>query len=135
MLLLPINKDFFYVFDFFFFLFPSPPPFFFGLNEDFIDYVVLSKPPPTCICNHSGDEPRVYSLVACEPNAMPAVSNVCWPNWNTKSICYKNHGSWKKRKTMDQIPSFPTVELSNKRRKRKRGNTIINSEICNKLNK
>jgi hypothetical protein len=28
----------------------------------------------------------------------------------------------------------PLPQLSNKRRKRKRGNTIINSEICNKLN-
>lgn len=46
-------------------------------GRDLIDYVVLSKPPPTCICNHSGEEPLLYSLGACEPNGKPAGSNVC----------------------------------------------------------
>lgn len=51
---------------------------------DYSNYVVLSKPLPTCICNHSGGVPRAYSLVACEANPMPWVSNVCWANWNIK---------------------------------------------------
>lgn len=46
-----------------------------------VPYDVLSKPPPTCICNHSGDEPLLGSLVACETNGMPARSYVCWPYW------------------------------------------------------
>ena len=51
--------------------------FYYQVEEDVLDYVVLSKPPPICICNHSGDEPRLKSLVGCEPNAIPVVSNVC----------------------------------------------------------
>jgi hypothetical protein len=41
-----------------------------GINDDFIDHILLSKPPSTCMCNSSSGDPRVYSLVACEPNAM-----------------------------------------------------------------
>lgn len=51
---------------------------------DLVPYVVLSKPPPTCICNHSGEEPLLGSLVACETNGMPARSNVCWPYWKER---------------------------------------------------
>uniref|UniRef100_M1C294 DNA binding protein n=1 Tax=Solanum tuberosum TaxID=4113 RepID=M1C294_SOLTU len=43
-------------------------------------YVVLSNPPPSCICNQSGDVPLAYSLVACEPNVIAFVSNGCCPN-------------------------------------------------------
>ena len=66
------------------------------IEEDFLYYDVLWKPPPTCICNHSGDVQWLYSLVACEPNAMPAVSKVCWPNWNGKLILHEIHDSWNK---------------------------------------
>jgi hypothetical protein len=44
------------------------------MNDDFIDHILLSKLPPTCMCNSSGGDPRVYSLVACEPNVMLVLS-------------------------------------------------------------
>jgi hypothetical protein len=44
------------------------------MNDDFIDHILLSKPPPNCMCNSSGGDPRVYSLVACEPNVMLVLS-------------------------------------------------------------
>ncbi len=44
------------------------------MNDDFIDHILLSKPAPTCMCNSSGGDPRVYSLVACEPNVMLVLS-------------------------------------------------------------
>lgn len=47
------------------------------LPRDLVDYVVLSKLPPICICNQSGEEPLLYSLGACGPNGMPAGSNAC----------------------------------------------------------
>lgn len=58
---------------------------YYKVSWDFKDYVALSKPLPTCICNHSGDEPRLYSLVGWEANGMPVVSNVCWSNCNTNT--------------------------------------------------
>jgi hypothetical protein len=45
-----------------------------GMNDDFIDHIRLTKPPPACMCNCSGGDPRVYSLVACEPKAMLVLS-------------------------------------------------------------
>ena len=70
-------------------------------DDDFmiIDYVALSKPPPTCMCNHSGEDPRVYSLVACEPNAMPAVSNVC-KHWNYYQLIAKLNPLKKKKNSI-----------------------------------
>jgi predicted glycosyltransferase involved in capsule biosynthesis len=44
------------------------------MNDDFIDHILLSKPPPNCMCNSSGGDPWVYSLVACEPNVMLVLS-------------------------------------------------------------
>jgi len=44
------------------------------MNDNFLDHILLSKPAPTCMCNSSGGDPRVYSLVACEPNVMLVLS-------------------------------------------------------------
>lgn len=58
-------------------------------NQSPWDYVVLSKAPPICICSHPSCVPSAYVLLACEPNIIPATSNVWAPSWNTRSACQK----------------------------------------------
>lgn len=54
---------------------------------DWRSHDVLSKPPPICICSHSGDESLPYSLVLWEPNPTLEGSKVCWENCPMKTQC------------------------------------------------
>jgi hypothetical protein len=83
------------------------------MNDDFIDHIRLTKPPPACMCNCSGGDSRVYSLVACEPNDM--------------LVLYVNQ-----TKTINQFAKIVTVlgEPKKKRKKKKKKKKDISVSIC-----
>jgi hypothetical protein len=82
------------------------------MNDDFIDHILLSKPPPTCTCNSSGGDPRVYSLLACEPNAMLVLSVNQTKTINQFAKIVTVLGEKKKKKKKKKKRIFPSVFVS-----------------------